>query len=159
MKVLNIHKRQIKAPITKLGDILSTLASRDDQLWPHEHWPKMKLDKGLIKGSKGGHGPIRYTVKEYVPNSHVIFQFTAPKGFNGTHRLDLTEIDKEHTEIQHIIDMDTSGRAMITWALMIRWLHDALLEDAFDKVQNRLMGTSAKTHWSPWVKFVRYNLK
>jgi len=38
---------------------------------------------------------------------------------------------------------------------MIRWLHDALIEEAFDKVENYFTGNKKITPYNPWVKFLR----
>ena len=51
--------------------------------------------------------------------------------------------------------MKTSGWATLKWVLAIRWLHDAFIEDAFDKVENNLSGSNKRTEWSKWVIFLR----
>lgn len=35
--------------------------------------------------------------------------------------------------------MTTTGSASLKWAIAIRWLHDAYIEDAFDKVENQFI--------------------
>ena len=82
MKVRNVHERKIKASSGEVGQLLDSLASSADRLWPHETWPPMKFDQPLQPGAKGGHGPIRYFVKSYEPGKNVYFEFTAPAGFN-----------------------------------------------------------------------------
>ena len=82
MKVLNVHRRTIHQPIEKVGALLSTLASKEDQIWPFEQWPRMKFKEGLTTGAKGGHGPIRYTVQHYHPGKLIRFQFNKPTGFS-----------------------------------------------------------------------------
>ncbi|MEM1323749.1 MAG: hypothetical protein AAGG75_26040 [Bacteroidota bacterium] len=32
--------------------------------------------------------------------------------------------------------MQAQGTGILAWLLAVRWLHDALIEDAFDKVEN-----------------------
>ncbi len=39
MKVTNIHKRVIHQSKDKISQILDSLSSKDDQLWPYEQWP------------------------------------------------------------------------------------------------------------------------
>ena len=51
--------------------------------------------------------------------------------------------------------MNTKAIATLTWAFAIRWLHDALIEDAFDKVENFFTGKNNKTEWNIWVRFLR----
>jgi hypothetical protein len=82
MKVTNIHKRIISQPIDTVWPLLLTLSSKEDKIWPKEQWPAMKLDNGLLEGSKGGHGPIRYTVAQFIPKQLIQFQFQQPRGFD-----------------------------------------------------------------------------
>ncbi|MEO0896790.1 MAG: hypothetical protein AAFY71_10355 [Bacteroidota bacterium] len=159
MKVLNVHSRLIKAPKQDLLEALSTLSSKNDRLWPKEKWPSMNLDKGLALGSQGGHGPIGYKVVRYHPEEGVEFEFLHPKGFKGTHRLDISATTSAKTEIKHTIDMQVHGLSgILGWLLAIRWLHDALIEDAFDKVQHQLSGMPQRTPWSFWVRLLRFFL-
>ncbi len=155
MKVLNVHRRTVHQPKEVVLELLNTLASREDKIWPHEKWPRMKLDKGLKVGSKGGHGPIRYFVNEYEPDKLIQFQFTNPSGFYGVHRLQLKASDPHKTTLIHTIEMKTSPQGTLKWMLFVRALHDALIEDAFDKVENYFDDQDRKSKWSLWVKFCR----
>ena len=67
MKVVNIHSREYPVTSSEVGRLIDTLSSENDLLWPHRLWPRMKFDKPLTVSAKGGHGPIRYFVEEYVP--------------------------------------------------------------------------------------------
>lgn len=118
----------------------------------------MKLDKGLQVGSKGGHGPIKYFVTEYQPKKSVTFQFDLI-GFNGFHRFELNELENNKTELSHIIDMTTTGSATLKWTLAIRWLHDAYIEDAFDKVENHFINVKKHREWNLWVRLLRNIMK
>jgi hypothetical protein len=159
MKVTNTHQRIIQQPISAVAELFNTLASKNDLMLATDKWPAMKLDNGLTVGSKGGHGPIRYTVEAYSPGEFIQFRFSKPRGFHGFHRFDIVEVDKQTTEIRHEIDMNTSGLALLTWPLVIRWLHDALIEDAFDKTENHFSVQKKTTHWNARVKFLRWLLK
>ncbi len=159
MKVLNIHKRIIRQPKSDLVELLNTLSSPEDRVWPYEKWPRMKMNNGLEVGSKGGHGPIRYFIKEHVPGELIQFEFTSPKGFRGIHQLELKSLNNLETQIIHTIDMQTQGKDTLLWILIIRCLHDALIEDAFDKVENYFDHGKRKTPWSIWVKICRFILK
>ena len=159
MKVLNIHKRVINQPKEKIAELLGTLASENDRMLAINKWPRMKLDKGLQVGSKGGHGPIRYTVQAYQQGELVEFKFSKPEGFNGIHKFDITALDAQRTEIKHTIDMITSIKATLIWSLAIRWLHDAYIEDAFDKVENQFLTVKNEYKWNIWVQFLRGVLK
>jgi len=159
MKVLNIHSRILEQPKEQISELLATLATDNDMLLAHEKWSPMILDNGLAVGSKGGHGPIGYSIKEYIEGSLVVFEFSKPKGFIGTHRFEINEKGNSQTELKHCIEMNIRGMALLTWPLAIRWLHDAFTEDAFDKVENHFAVERKKTEWSPWVKFLRKVMK
>lgn len=158
MKVINIHTRVLNQPISKIGKLLNTLATDRDMMLATHKWSPMKLDKGLQVGSKGGHGPIKYFVTEYQPERSITFQFDLT-GFNGYHRFDIVELEPNKTELTHIIDMTTTGSATLKWGLAIRWLHDAYIEDAFDKVENHFTKDKKNSKWSLWVKILRKVIK
>jgi hypothetical protein len=159
MKITNTHQRIIHQPTSAVAELFNTLTSKNDLMLTTDKWPAMKLDNGLMVGSKGGHGPIRYTVEAYSPGEFIQFRFSKPRGFHGFHRFDIVAIDKQTTEIRHVIDMNTSGLALLTWPLVIRWLHNALIEDAFDKTENHFLSQKKTTPWNAWVKFLRWLLK
>lgn len=159
MKVLNIHQRTINTSKDQVIDLIKSLSTKNDLVWPTENWPKMKLDKGLMPGSMGGHGPIRYYIEDLNIESFITFRFQKPDGFFGVHRFDIKELAKNKTEIQHTIDMETKGTASIKWLLAIRSLHNALIEDAFDKIENRFNRSQKKSQWNIWVKSLRAILK
>ncbi len=155
MKVLNIHKRIINQPKSKIVELLETLATENDKIWPKEKWPKIKFKNGLQVGEKGGHGLIRYSVEKYNPNEIIQFRFSKPTGFNGIHKFEITELANEQTEVKHTIDMTTTAKGTFMWFFVIRSLHDALIEDAFDKLENNFSNEKKSTKWNSWVKLLR----
>lgn len=155
MKVINIHTRILNQPKRKISDLLETLSFKNDKMFPIEKWPRMKLNEGLKIGSMGGHGPIGYIVQKYFIGTLIEFKFTKPSGFKGIHRFDITALDHNKTEIKHTIEMETSGTGTAIWLFAVRWLHDALLEDSFDKVENHFLTEKKKTEWNIWVKILR----
>ena len=158
MKVTNFHKREITQPKSEIAKLFKTLATENDMMLATDKWSPMKLDKGLQVGSKGGHGPIKYFVTDYQQDKSITFQFDLT-GFNGFHKFELRELETDKTELSHIIDMTTSGSATLKWALAIRWLHDAYIEDAFDKVENHFTKDKKSSEWSWWVKTLRKVMK
>ena len=76
-------------------------------------------------------------------------------GFNGFHKFDIKELESNKTELSHIIDMTTTGTSTLKWALAIRWLHDAYIEDAFDKVENHFTKDKKSNEWNLWVRALR----
>lgn len=155
MHIINIHQRSIPRPAAEVGRLLDTLASDDDALWPRKLWPAMRFDRPLAVGADGGHGPVGYAVVDYKPSWLVRFKFSAPRGFNGHHQLEVIPED-DGTLLRHTIDMNAEGPALLTWPLAIRWLHDACLEDAFATAEVSLGLTPTVITWSPWVKLLRW---
>jgi len=155
MKVLNVHKRIINQPKNDVAEILKTLATKNDKIWPKEIWPPMKFKDGIKVGAKGGHGPIRYSVEKYNPNKIIQFRFLKPNGFKGIHKFEINELSYEKTEIKHTIDIKTVGKGILIWILGIRSLHNALIEDGFDKLENNFLENQKSTEWNFWVKFLR----
>ena len=50
MKVVNVHQRLLYASPARVGQLLNTLATPDDALWPRQHWPRMRLDADAAPG-------------------------------------------------------------------------------------------------------------
>lgn len=138
MRVLNIHERELDATPERIGAIIDSLASEHDCLWPVHSWPPMKLDRPLGNGASGGHGPISYHVEEYQPGRSVQFRFTRPKGYDGYHKFEVAKNEQQTVVLRHTIDMSIHGVARVTWPLIIRPLHDALLEDSLATAQASL---------------------
>ena len=159
MRILNIHRRTISRPRENLAQLLETLATKDDKWWPWEQWPAMRFKKGKTPGAVGGHGPVRYSIERIEPGQSIEFKFLQPAGFNGVHRFELLELENENTEIIHTIEMNVSGTGVLTWIFAIRWLHDALLEDCLDKIENQFSEKKTTTPWNVWVRILRSVLK
>jgi len=153
MYIANIHERKISSPVNDIGALLDTISSYDDKMWPHENWPKIKFDRLLETGAIGGHGPVRYTVASYSPGKSIKFNFT--KHFDGYHELTLEKINETVSLIRHSIKAKTRGLETISWLLAIRPLHNALIEDLFDKVEMELSCNPPPRSWGIWVKLLR----
>lgn len=158
MKVLNIHKRQINQPKSELAKLLKTLATDNDMMLAKDKWSPMKLDNGLQVGSKGGHGSMKYFVTDYQLDNSITFQFDL-KGFEGFHKFEIAETERNKSQLTHIIDLTTSGLATLKWVTAIRWLHDAYIEDAFDTVENHFTAEKKNSEWTIWVKILRKMMK
>jgi hypothetical protein len=155
MKVYNVHERRIDAPAQTVGAMLDTLSSPDDAVWPGELWPKMAFDRSLQVGAVGGHADIGYTVTAYEPGRRIEFRFADGLGLVGTHTLEV-EADGTATVVRHVAEGHTEGGMLLMWPLVIRWLHDAVLEDLLDKVELGATGEVRRpARWSPWVRFLR----
>ena len=117
----NVQHRDIDRPVD---------LDRLVELWPSPPWSPLRLSDGLNPGSTGGHGPIRYTVEAYEPGRRLRFRFEPATGADGWHEFRL-----EPGRITHELQARTFGRMLILWPLAIRWLHEALIRDLFDRVE------------------------
>lgn len=155
MAVLNIHQRTLPAPVTEVGALIDGLSGPADRLWPSDRWPAMRLDRPLGPGAVGGHGPIRYTVVAHAPGQWVRFTFTGPKGVLGFHDYAVLPTGAG-TVLRHTIAIRLRGWARLSWPLVFRWLHDALLEDCLDRAEQAVAGqVSRPARWNRRVRFLR----
>jgi hypothetical protein len=149
------HVRRIAVSPETVGGLLDTLASREDALWPWEHWPAMRLRPGLAVGADGGHAFIRYTVATYVPSRSVRFTITGPAGFSGYHEFTVSG-DGAGTLLEHRIIGRARGLFVPAWFCAVRPLHNALMTDCLGKAESAATGVAAnRARWSPWVRFLR----
>jgi len=155
MRVVNSHKRIINQPKENVSELFKTLATSEDKIWPISNWPAMRFKEGLKLGNQGGHGRIRYKIIALETGHHIKFEFTKPEGFIGTHELNINAVSESTSEISHIIKMKTAFKASILWLFVIRWLHDALIEDAFDTIENHFSEEKKEPKYHPWVRFLR----
>lgn len=156
MTVTNVHERVLAAPLDDCAPLIDRLASSDDLLWPVRDWPAMRFAPGLEVGAPGGHGPIRYYVEELDPGRWVRFRFTGPDGFDGYHEFTLQGLGTLRTLIRHTARFRPRRTARLSWPLVFRPLHDALIEDALDKAQSWVSQTEPPTpSWSAYVQRLR----
>ena len=159
MKVRNVHTRSIPATIDCAAPLLDGLAGADDRLWPHDRWPAMRLDRPLAVGAKGGHGPVRYSVAEYLPGRKVLFRFDPAtglmRGFAGSHWFELN-VEPDGIVIRHVIEAHGGPGAVLRWLLLVRPMHDALIEDALDRAELVLLGrVRSPARWNWRVRLLR----
>lgn len=140
VRIRNVHRRTIADPV-EVERKIGSLATGCDELWPHQRWPALRFDRPLAKGARGGHGPIRYEVTEVSPR-RIAFRFTPPSsglaaGLEGSHVFELHEpleaddpAEGREAFVTHTIEGDIRGWMLLKWPLIIRPLHDALIEDA-----------------------------
>jgi len=156
MKVLNVHERELHATAEQVGALIDSLASGEDALWPKRSWPPMNLDGPLRVGARGGHGPIRYFIEEYVPGESIKFRFTGPKGFDGFHGFDRAGTAANRAVLRHTLKMTTHGRAIFSWAVIYRPMHDALVEDSLACAEASLGQAPRIQPWSLWGRSLRW---
>jgi hypothetical protein len=149
----NVHERTIAAPAARVGALLDTLASADDKFWPHENWPSVKFNLPLEVGAIGGHGTGPYTVSSYTPGQHIRFEFGA--GRLGFHEFRVQQIDDTTCLLRHMTNARLKFNSAWRWYFLIRPLHNALIEDLFDKVEGQVAKVVHPQVWSSRVQKLR----
>ncbi len=157
MKIFNVHERALSVSAEKAGSAIDSLTREDDFLWPGHRWPPMKLDAPLGKGASGGHGPVKYSVKEYVPGKRIVFGFDKSgvvAGIDGRHYFEVVSL-REKVILRHVVEGKCGFRDWLLWHAVIGPCHDALLEDGLDLAENTLTGSGKVTELSFQVRFLR----
>ena len=78
--------------------------------------------------------------------------------FFNLNKFDIKELPGNKTEVSHIIDVNTDFGGTIKWVFAVKSLHNALIEDGLDKMENHFTEDEKSTEWNMWVKFIRYIL-
>jgi hypothetical protein len=160
MIVRNLHTRRLPVPARTAGALIDGLSGPDDRLWP-AGWPRMAFDSGFVPGAHGGHGPVRYRIAAHEPGRCVRFTFEPPArglaaGLVGEHRFEVEPAGPDACVLRHVIEGEAFGAMLLKWPLVIRPLHDALVEDALDRAELHLTGgVTAPARWSRWVRLLR----
>lgn len=157
MNIVNVHQRRLEATPAQVTELMASLGSQDDRLWP-PNWPRIKFDRPLAPGAVGGHGPIGYVVTAYTPGESIRFRFTEPRGFDGWHSFTVLDATEEDCFLEHRIEMRTEGRATLLWELAIRHLHNALIEDALSQAQRAVGNKPLVVPWPVKVRVLRWLL-
>jgi hypothetical protein len=156
----NTHTRLIQRSLGDVAPLLESLAGPHDRLWPSDRWPPIRLDRGLAVGSKGGHGTILYEVVDHEPGRSVTFRFDPRIGIVGTHTFSIADHGVGGTELRHEIAGTLTGPMRLMWPLVVRPLHDALLEDALDNAEAALANRPVnRRRFGPSVRLLRYAVR
>ena len=141
MHVVNVHQRLLHASPERVSELLASLGSPGDRLWPRNGWPPMRLDAPVAPGAAGGHGPIRYRVEAWEPGRLVRFRFHRMAGIAGWHAFEILDATAQHCVLEHRMEATLTGLAALKWFFAIRPLHDACLEDMLSQAQASLGDT------------------
>lgn len=125
----NVHRRHY-SDINGAWRLAQRVSEPDAGVWPTDGWDPMLLDGGLAVGSTGGHGAVRYVVSATEPSSFR-FNFTM-RELTGFH-----EFRRENDELVHELILDRPS-PLVRYALIP--LHDAVIEELFDNVEDQLAG-------------------
>ena len=156
MRAYNLHTRRLNAPQKEVGALVDSLSGTNDRLWPTDSWPAMRFDRPLEVGAVGGHGSVRYEIVTREPGRWARFRFTAPRGFDGFHEFAVHPQSPGVTDMHHLMAVRLLFPAWLTYPLLWRPLHDALIEDALDRAEGSLTGTvRSPAKWSLYVKLLR----
>lgn len=149
------HERTITAPATVVGGLLDRLGRPGDPLFPSPPWLPMQLDRPLSIGADGGHGPIRYWVSDYEPGRRVRFTFHPEAGLDGYHELAVEPRGRGRCVIRHTLDGSGRGWVRVVAPVVLRPLHDAVVEDMFDNAELAATGrVGTPARWSWWVRLL-----
>lgn len=157
MNVLNVHERTLLTSRADAWRLIVNLGSKHELLWP-KRWPAMRFDRPLGLGAAGGHGPIGYYVQDLVPEESIRFRFTAPRGFEGYHEFRILPQLGSLT-FRHTVRVKTRGLATAYWLLILRPVHDALVEDLMDRASSYASGCEFHSRWPLRVRFTRWLLR
>lgn len=151
----NIHERRVSAPAGRVGKLVDGLGGRRDRLWPPGPWPPMRLDRPLAVGARGGHASVRYEVTAHEPGRRVEFTFAPGGDAVGTHTFTVTPTGEHQAVLRHEMVARFTGRMRLGWPLVVRWLHDALLEDLLDRAEDAVgVPPVRRAQHSAWVRLL-----
>lgn len=144
--ISNVHRRPY-SDIDAAWELALKVADPGSGVWPGDGWDPMLLDRGIAVGSAGGHGAVRYVVSE-VEDSRFRFVFTMSQ-VEGFH-----EFRREGDELVHELVIRRASRLLL---LVLIPLHDAVLEELLDDVEDLLAGRSVPRprHRTRWVRMLR----
>lgn len=152
----NVHERRIAAPAQQVGALLAVLGGPQDRLWPAHDWMPMALDQPVRIGSAGGHADIRYEVSAYEPGRRIELTFVPPTLLTGWHALEVEPLPDGSCVLRHVLVAEPRGSMRLLLPLVVRWIHDAVVEDLLDRAEAAVgVGPVQPTRWSPWVCLLR----
>jgi hypothetical protein len=155
-RICNMHERVVAAPAPAVGALLDGLGGDPDLLWPGNDWPPLRLDGPLASGASGGHGPMRYAVTTYEPGRRVRFGFLPGCALVGYHELRIEPGPPGHCLVRHVLCATPSNLYYrVLWCLVLRWLHDACIEDLLDNAGRVAAGPWPRRARPRWVRVLR----
>jgi hypothetical protein len=65
------------------------------------------------------------------------------------------EAGPDRSRLRHVLEMRITGPARLTWPLVFRPLHDALIEDSLDRAAASVGMPPTRRPWPPEVRLLR----
>jgi Protein of unknown function (DUF3995) len=140
LPIRNVHQRRFAAEAATVGALLDRVGSPDDQLWPGTRWPKITVPQPITVGDRAGHADICYLVDDYRPGEALWFRFDPASGLEGRHGLVVEHCADGTVSLTHVLEGRAVGKGRVMWPLMIRAMHDQLLEELLDNAERLLPG-------------------
>ena len=135
IKIRNVHERRLTAGPEMLWDLLMKMPGPRGQLWP-PGIPAMRFDGPLTVGAHGQHGPIHYTVTYLDPTTgSLAFEFREPTGPVARHSPHVRLEENAGAVLRHEVIVIPEGWRRLKWPLIIRWVHDAVVEEVLDSAE------------------------
>jgi hypothetical protein len=149
--ISNKHARIIRHTHNSPNAVIDTILQEDGILWPKHFWPRDSLDTQVFIGARGSHGKLLYKVTEHEKGKRVRFEFTSPTPYKGHHTFQLRDCGEGKLWLLHEVECSTNLVHFFLWKLLFQWVHNALIEDAFDCAENYLSTTvKAPPVRTPW---------
>lgn len=149
--IRNVHQRRFASEPATVGLLLSRLGGPEDQLWPGSRWPAMVVPRPITVGDVANHGNVRYVVDDFRPGEALWFRFDPSSGLFGRHGFIVERCDDGTVALTHVLEAHPTGIGRLLWPLMIRAMHDQLLEELMDNAERLLPASvpipeSERTH-------------
>jgi Protein of unknown function (DUF3995) len=135
--IRNVHQRRFDTRLAEVWALVEQLGSPGDCLWPKDRWPAMRVPHPITVGDQAGHADIAYVVDEYRPREALWFRFDPACGLDGRHGVTV-EQHGDFVTLTHRLEANAVGRGRFTWPLMIRAMHDQLVEELLDNAERML---------------------
>ena len=137
----NRHQRRFATNPGAVGALLDQLGQPDDALWPCTRWPAIRLSRPVTAGQRSGHGAVRYSVDEYRPGEALWFRFDPASGLDGRHGFTVDTQPDGTVALTHTLDAKAVGSGRLMWPMVVRGMHDQLIEELLDNAETLLPGT------------------
>ncbi|MFF5206517.1 SRPBCC family protein [Streptosporangium sp. NPDC000396] len=132
--VYNMHERVIPASPERVWDLLVTIGSDQDRLWPKD-LSSFRTPEGVAPGAPVVHSSARYRVSIVEPGRRLWFDLG--KSLSGGHGFTLHPVEGG-TLVRHELKGRTGGMFRLLWPLVIRRKHDVVVEKILDNLAREI---------------------